>query len=134
MCAMTTIQGESEILRTDKRGRVRVTPERRGELLAEYDRSGLSGPKFATLTGLKYQTLAGWLHKRRKQGHDVSPVLTGAKAPAVQWLETVIQSAQPPKASGLVVRLPSGATLEVTAANQAALAAAVLRAWEKPLC
>jgi hypothetical protein len=134
MFAMTSIQGESEILRTDKRGRVRTTLERRQKLLAEFDRSGLSGSKFAALTGLKYQTLAGWLQRRRKQRNDVSPVATGSNAPAVQWLETVIQSTQPPTASGLVVRLPSGATLEVTTANQASLAAAVLRAWEKPLC
>jgi hypothetical protein len=43
-----------QILKTDVRGRVHVSPQRRGELLAEYDRSGLSGPKhrFKPLDGL----------------------------------------------------------------------------------
>lgn len=88
--AMTSMQCGSEILKTDKRGRVRTTRERRQELLAEYDRSGLTGPKFAVLTGLKYQTLAGWLHQRREQRNEVSPVVSGAKAAPVQWLETMI--------------------------------------------
>ena len=113
---------------------MRTSPERRQELLREFDRSGLSGPKFAALTGLKYQTLAGWLHKRRKQGNEVAPVAGGAIGPTVQWLETVIQSAQSATPSALVVRLPSGATLEVATANQAPLAGAVLRAWEKSPC
>jgi hypothetical protein len=64
---MTSTQKESEVLKTDNRGRVRTTRQRRHELLEEFDKSGLSAPKFAALTGLKYQTLAGWLHQRRKQ-------------------------------------------------------------------
>jgi len=55
----------------------------------------------------------------------------------VQWLETVIeqaQAAQPALASALVVRLPSGATLEVMILSQASFAGAVLRAWEKAAC
>ena len=132
--AMTDIQNGSDLLKTDKRGRVRASPMRRQELLAEFDKSGLSGPKFAAVAGIKYQTLASWLQRRRKQGHGVSPALCAAKAPAVQWLETVIQSTQAAAGAGLVVRLPSGATLEVASANQAPLAAAVLRAWEKAVC
>jgi hypothetical protein len=133
---MTSMQCGSEILKADKRGRVRTTPQRREELLAEFDRSGLSGPKFAALTGLKYQTLAGWLH-RRKQQRQVSPIVTASKASAVQWLETVIEKAHGPQAApatALIVRLPSGVTLELTHPTQAALAGAVLRAWEKASC
>ncbi len=131
---MTSAQNESEILKTDKRGRVRTTLARRQELLEEFDKSGLSAPKFAALTGLKYQTFAGWLIQRRKQRDETNPAVIAGKEPTVQWLETVIQKAQaaPPLAgSNLIVRLPSGATIEVANAAHAALAGEVLRSWEK---
>jgi len=134
---MTRSESGAEILKTDKRGRVRSTPERRRELLEQFDQSGLSGPKFAAVTGLKYQTLASWLQRRRLGREKVAPAVPPAKRPAVQWLETVIEQAQarPPAASGaLMVRLPSGATLELRNLSQAALAGAVLRAWEKAAC
>lgn len=134
---MTRGESGAEILKTDKRGRVRSTPERRRELLEQFDQSGLSGPKFAAVTGLKYQTLASWLQRRRMEREKVSPAVSPARQPSVQWLETVIeqaQAAQPALASALIVRLPSGATLEVMNLSQAALAGAVLRAWEKSSC
>jgi hypothetical protein len=130
---MTSLQGRTEILKTDKRGRVRTTRQRREELLLEFERSGLSAPRFAELTGVKYQTLAGWLHRRRKQQGPVA----ATKAPGVQWLETVVQAADvraPSSCSMLLVRLPSGATLELSHPTQAPLAGAVLRAWEKASC
>jgi hypothetical protein len=52
----------------------------------------------------------------------------------VQWLETVIEKAQATQAvptSNLIVRLPSGAMIEVVTAAHAALVGEVLRSWEK---
>ena len=124
-------------MKTDRRGRVRMTPQRRQELLEEFDKSGLSAPKFATVTGLKYQTLAGWLHQRRKQRDEMAPTVQPAKEPTVQWLETVIEKAQATQAvpsSNLIVRLPSGAMIEVANAVQAVLVGEVLRSWEKAAC
>ena len=40
----------ASVLKTDVRGRVRVPNNRREELLNEFEKSGLSGPKFAALT------------------------------------------------------------------------------------
>jgi hypothetical protein len=53
----------------------------------------------------------------------------------VEWLETVIDKASV-SASGLplVVRLPSGAAMELANASQAGVAAALLRVWEKAPC
>jgi DNA-binding transcriptional regulator YiaG len=34
--------------------------------LEEYDRSGMSGVKFAQYVGIKYSTLAYWLQSRRR--------------------------------------------------------------------
>ena len=54
--------GEVEVLKTDKRGRVRVPVERREALLDEFEKSGMSGAKFARLAGIKYATFANWTH------------------------------------------------------------------------
>src|SRR5665213_143688 len=92
------------ILKTDARGRVRTPAKRREELLEEFDRSGLSGKKFAELTGLKYQTFATGLQKRGRAGKPSSKA-----ADTVRWLEAVVDQAQssggrPPMA--LVLILP----------------------------
>ena len=50
-----------EIMSQDAQGRVLVSRERRESLLEEYDRSGMSGVKFAQYVGIKYSTLAYWL-------------------------------------------------------------------------
>ena len=43
-----------------------MSVERREALLDEFERSGLSGVKFAQLAGIKYQTFALWARKRRE--------------------------------------------------------------------
>ena len=53
------------ILKSHAGGRVIVPVERHVELVREFERSGLSGPRYAALVGLKYQTLAAW---RRRHG------------------------------------------------------------------
>ena len=45
-----------QILRQDAQGRVLVSRERRESLLEEYDRSAMSGVKFAQYVGIKYST------------------------------------------------------------------------------
>jgi transposase-like protein len=134
---MTPTKVPSEILPTDTRGRVRVSRERREELLDEFERSGMTGAQFARSVGLKYQTFAFWRQERRKS----KPVAVGGqsatKIPSVKWLETVIEKAQPgatAPASSITVRFPSGVSMEVAASSQAAVAAALLRAWEKAPC
>src|SRR5436190_15901437 len=95
-----------ELLRQDSRSRVRTSRERREALLAEYDRSGLSGAQFARLTGIKYQTFIGWLHARRRAAGTAAAV--GKRKP-VKWVEAVVS----PRAAGtrapLRVQLPGGA-------------------------
>ena len=69
---------------TDARGRVRVPVERREALLDEFERSGLSGVKFAQMVGVKYSTFALWVQKRRKarklQGAGETQAVTFAEA------------------------------------------------------
>ena len=134
LSGMTPTKVPSEILPTDTGGRVRVSRERREELLDEFEQSGMTGAQFARTIGLKYQTFAFWRQQRQKR----KPALTHPapqKTATVEWLETVIDkaSASAPGAA-LVVRLPSGAAIELANASQAAMAAALLRAWEKAPC
>ncbi len=118
------------VLKSDILGRMRIPTERRRELLAEFDRSGLSGKKFAALVGVKYSTFAFWLQQRRRKA------ASAAKPPGtVRWLEAVVEKAQQSDgktALALVVELPAGARLEIHDARQAQLAAALLRSLESP--
>jgi transposase-like protein len=107
----------------DTKGRVRTSKEQRRIILAEFERSGLSAPEFARRTGLKYSTFAAWVQRYRR------PKRPGSKS-AVRLLEAVVASA--PLNSSLQVQLPGGARLEVREASQIPLAAALVRALEKP--
>jgi len=118
------------ILKTDSRGRVRTSAKRRETLLEEFDRSGLSGKKFAEVTGLKYQTLATWLQKRRRAGQPSSQA-----GDTVRWLEAVVDRAQVSggqNPTALVLMLPGGARVEISDAQQVSLTASLLRALAKP--
>ena len=107
----------------DTKGRVRTSKEQRRLILAEFERSGVSATQFARRTGLKYSTLAGWVHRYR-----------GRKRPgrrsAVRLLEAVVAPA--PLISALKLELPGGARLEIRETGQIPLAVALVRALEKP--
>jgi transposase-like protein len=64
---MTHTTLPDEIWKTDALGRVRTPKARREALLAEFERSGVSGKKFAALVGVNYQTFASWVQQQRKQ-------------------------------------------------------------------
>jgi hypothetical protein len=93
---MTLTGGEQagQILSQDARGRVLVTPERRDSLLAEYDRSGMSGVRFAKYVGIKYTTLAYWLKRRRGLREREKLKAEAGKEPAKSngtWIEAVVE-------------------------------------------
>ena len=122
------------VLKADALGRVKTPPDRREQLLEEFERSGLSGSKFAQVVGIKYQTFAAWVARRRKQrGGPSSP--TRAVDP-VRWLEAVVTDAQGSASKAGVtvkVQLPGGARMELSDPNQVTLAAALLHALGKTL-
>ena len=55
-----------DIFKSDRRGRLRYSKELKSALVEAYQASGLSGPRFAALHGVNYQTLAGWLQKHKQ--------------------------------------------------------------------
>lgn len=80
------------------------------------------GQKFAKLTGLKYSTFAARVSKPRKERDAIFPALPEHGKSSVEWLETVISEAQNAALldrSAVVVRLPSGAAIELANAAQA---------------
>ena len=111
-----------KVLKTDARGRVWTPPEDRERMLDEFERSGVPATKFAAMVGVKYQTLASWIQKRRKTRGEGGP-----KAAALSWVEAAVRCA--PSNSSLVVQLPGGITLTVSDGVQAALAGELLRAY-----
>lgn len=123
-------------MKTDSLARVRTSPERKRELLDEFERSGLSGWKFSSLVGIKYQTFAAWVAKRKREGREDAPAKTEAASVAkVRWLEAVIDQAQESKGKssvGLTVHFAGGARTEIGNSQQAELAAALLRALNQP--
>ena len=73
---------------------MRTSAARREQLLDEFARSGLSGPKFAELVGVKYQTFATWVQRRQRQ------LGAAAKVPvptteSVKWLVSAGTQNQP---------------------------------------
>lgn len=54
------------------RGRVRSTVAQRQAMLAEFERSGLSGPQFARVAGIAYQTFGSRETECRVEASRVS--------------------------------------------------------------
>ena len=123
-----------QILSQDAQGRVLVSRERRASLLEEYDRSGMSGIKFAQYVGIKYSTLAYWLQSRRrhrqkeksliKAGTDTEPGRSNGG-----WIEAVVENASGPgvPAGALRIYFAGGAYCQISSAGEVALAAELLR-------
>jgi hypothetical protein len=143
---MTTTIGLTDgIIKLDTRGRMRTTRERREALLAEFDRSGMSGQKFAAWAGIKYSTWANWVQQRRKAQGQVpsapNETKPGEDAPNnVRWLEAVVgastqKASAKPKTGVLIVHGPGGVRLELSDEKQVVWAARLLRELTgKPGC
>jgi transposase-like protein len=112
------------ILKADRRGRLRYSPEQRSALVDAYQSSGLSGSCFAEVHGVAYQTLAAWVAKRRR---SASPGLPAPPPAALLSLVAVDLEAQPPVTAPMELSLPGGARLLITAPGQVPLAAALIR-------
>ncbi len=131
---MTSTTGvEDGILKRDGLGRVRTPRERREALLAEFERSGMSGQKFAAWAGIKYPTWASWVQKHRRQrAKAVGSSPAEPPKNQVRWLEAVVSAATDKasarsKPGGLIVHGPGGVRIEINEAKQVSLAVQLLR-------
>ncbi len=121
------IKADEAVLKTDKLGRMQTPAARREQILDEFERSGLSGKKFAAVVGVKYPTLATWASKRRRE-RGMPPVVKRSKS--VRWLEAVVEPNSGDQLP-LVLDLPGGAKIEIKDVRQATLVAALLRTLAK---
>ena len=121
------MESTDQVLKQDAAGRVWTPRERRETLLDEFERSGLPATTFAAETGVKYQTFANWVQKRRKErsaAHGQVPVVCRSRG----WVEATVENVEAECGRVLVVHLPCGARVDVADAAQAVLAAHLLRA------
>jgi hypothetical protein len=127
---MSFTKGDGNLLQIDERGHVRVSRERREALLEEFERSGMSGAKFARLAGIKYPTFMYWLKQRRER----CPSQDGgglSEAATVSFVETHPDEAcRRGSAEGLTIELAGGARLRVESPIQLRLGKSV---WRMPL-
>jgi transposase-like protein len=106
--------------------RVRVSRERREQLLREFATSGISARRFAQLAGVNPVTFYSWVQKQRASGTG-APVRSAGSP--VSFMEAVFASA-PAVSSGseapLVVHLGGGARAEVASRQGVPLLAQLL--------
>jgi len=124
---MTFMTEDQNLLQSDARGRVRVPVERREGLLDEFERSGMSGVKFARLAGIKYPTFALWAQKRRK-ARSAGPSAEGVERP-MGFVEAIVDRGAEMviERHGLTIELPGGARVQVKSPVQLQMAAELLR-------
>ncbi len=115
------VNQRNQLLKTDMRGRVRSTRQQRDAVLDAYEASGLSGPEFARVHGVKYQTFATWRQKRKQR-------LEGkvADAPAQQTITLLEVTSAGQLGGRLRIELAGGACIEVCSDLQTRLAARLL--------
>ena len=101
------------------RYRQRLTPaSRRAQLLAAFDRSGLSAAAFARRHGIGYSTLCAWRHRRAKT----------RPSPAFVQVEV----SEPIAPGELVIELGGQARVRVTSERQIELAVRLIQRLHTP--
>ena len=119
------------ILKSDRRGRLRYTPDQREALVKACHASGLSTPRFAALHGVKYQTLAAWIHRSNRAAKPPRPLLP-VPAPLllvpVEREDLISSGASNP----MEINLPGGVKLTITTSGHIPLAAALIRELGNP--
>lgn len=110
-------------------------------MLAEFDRSGMSGAQFAKWADIKYGTFITWVQKRRRKetsDQTDSPLVTDGSKPEVRWVEAVMENATGKKVhatsneGAMIVEGPGGLRLELSEERHVLWAAKLLRHLEVP--
>jgi transposase-like protein len=99
--------------------RARTSPTQRAQLLAQFERSGLSAAAFARQHRLRYTTFCNW---RQRQG---------SANPSPDFVQ--VELSPPPASVELVLELGAGVRVRITEAGQLELAARLLQILHRPL-
>ena len=128
---------QTTFVKTDAAGRMRFTQKQRLDLLSAFDQGSLSGPDFARVHGINYQTFAGWRQRRRKgaalKGARVDDTTDPKAVSSFTLIEATLdtpdgepaQSQQP-----LILELSGGARLIISDQSQMTLATTFLNLWQ----
>lgn len=134
-----------DILKTDVLGRVTVGRAQREAILDAFEASGMTGSAFALHHGIKIQTFASWIQKRRRKRGDYQneavcrklrmrkdPSPVGSKKaarpqPSMNLIEVNLQNETPEIHSALEVMLPGGAVVRIRHESQLALLQILMR-------
>ena len=114
---------EGDLVKTDSKGRLRVTKEQRKAVLARFEQSGMSAAKFAAAAGIKYSTFAGWLQRYRRAKPK-------AALRRLRLVEAVVDPGQQTSAKGLLVHLPGQVRIELSSRAQVPLVRELIRALQ----
>jgi len=115
---MQSMVQTDQVLKMDAAGRLWTPRAKREELLDELEHSGMAAVKFAAFIGVKYPTLASWVHKRRRRKAGTAAGLPAA----LRWVEAAVEA----HGSGLRVELARGARIAIAEEAQVKLAAVLL--------
>jgi hypothetical protein len=96
----------------------RTDAARRAQVLAAFDRSGLSAAAFARQQHLHYTTFCGW--RQRRDNAQTAPAFV-----QVEVAQTALAPAPPP--GELVIELGAAARIRIASPGQLALAAQLLQ-------
>ena len=116
------------ILKSDRRGRLRYFKDQKSALVETYQTSGLSGPRFAALHGVNYQTLASWLQKHQQ----TACTAVSRQTATPPFLLVTTESPSVPHTGPMELILPGGVKLAITATGHVQLAAALIRELANP--
>jgi transposase-like protein len=120
-----TAMNES-LLKTDRQGRLRYTPEQKKTMVDAYQASGLSAPRFAALHGVNYQTLIYWI-KKSKTKQPTAPL--ESRHPALLSLipAEIDHAPVPGTRDAVEVLLSNGVKLLITSPSQVNLCVTIIR-------
>jgi transposase-like protein len=145
---MTSTDNQENLLQSDTRGRVRISRERREALLDEYEKSGLSGARFARLTGIAYSSFAAWRQQRRKAragrlrinaAVPMGAIESDQTQTPIHFLEASVESGNAVDShraalpADLIVELPGGARMQIGSPMQLRLAAELIALMNQTL-
>ena len=134
-----------DILKTDVLGRITVGRTKREAILDAFEASGMTGSAFALHHGIKIQTFASWIQKRRRARGDYQnealcrnlrmrkdPAQTRPKnaarpQPSMNLIEVNLQNETPKIHEALEVILPGGAVVRISHESQLGLLQTLMR-------
>jgi len=149
---MTTTNQPDEdlpIVKTDVIGRVKIDRAHREQMLDAFEASGMSAAAFSQLHGVKQQTFASWIQKRRRARGDYeneeirrklrmgqgpnNPKPSKPKSsdlPTLNFIELDTNSRTSSELEALEVTLPNGISIKVVSEAQVALLKSLVAALQ----